>query len=144
MDIGKDLSLDVFKLIQADYRPLVIIHLQLPELGEVFRVHIINPVGTVTHDQMGSVMCQSPSLLVLVIYFLDPLEALLFIHKTDLRLIGQLVYLPIDVPFLNVPLQKVLNMVPPSPAMFALVLLLGSVGYLYLELAKALSTRKDK
>jgi Ca2+-transporting ATPase len=55
-----------------------------------------------------------------------------------------LVYLPVNVPFLNVSLQEVVNMVPPSPGMFVLILLLASLGFLYLELAKAWAARKER
>ena len=54
-----------------------------------------------------------------------------------------LVYLPVNVPFLNVSLQEVVNMVPPSPGLFVLILLLGSLGFVYLELAKAWAAKKE-
>jgi Ca2+-transporting ATPase len=53
-----------------------------------------------------------------------------------------LVYLPVNVPFLNVSLQELVNMVPPSSGVFVLILLLASLGFLYLELAKAWVARE--
>ncbi len=55
-----------------------------------------------------------------------------------------LVYLPVNVPFLDVSLQEIVNMVPPSHGMFVLILLLTAVGFLYLEFAKAWAVRKER
>ena len=55
-----------------------------------------------------------------------------------------LVYLPVNVPFLDVSLQEIVNMVPPSPGMFVLILLLAATGFVYLEFAKAWAVRKER
>lgn len=55
-----------------------------------------------------------------------------------------LVYLPVNVPFLDVSLQEIVNMVPPSPGMFVLILLLAAAGFVYLECAKAWAVRKER
>ncbi len=44
IDIGEDLSLDILKIIQPCYGSQVIVNFQLPDLREVFRVHVIDLV----------------------------------------------------------------------------------------------------
>lgn len=55
-----------------------------------------------------------------------------------------LVYIPVTLPFLGVSLREILHLVPLSPQLLLTVVLLSSLGFIYLEIAKALASRKGE
>jgi Ca2+-transporting ATPase len=55
-----------------------------------------------------------------------------------------LVYAPIRIPILDIRLQQLFRLVPLSLGNFLIVMVLSSLGFIYLELSKTISSRKEK
>ncbi|MBU0762768.1 MAG: cation-translocating P-type ATPase [Candidatus Altiarchaeota archaeon] len=68
---------------------------------------------------------------------------LLLAVGASLAVILALVYIPITIPGSDITLQELTHTVPLSPGLFLTIFLLSSIGFIYLEIAKWWSTRKE-